>query len=165
MKRPDWAEGPRIEKESLLFLSKVVATERRLPESLHSCRGPVLGPKVLYTEVNYRILDTLTQLPMPEMVRVEEGESALIRLAQERLVQKGTDKILGLFGTCPNCGRQIKGVRLASQEWKCSRCGHSQKGIKLGPGGSLPLGSVAGIGVVALLRWLREQESRPIRRP
>lgn len=99
--------------------------------------------------------------PPSAMVRVDEGEATLIRLARQRLVRKGTERLDQLIAMCPKCGDPIEGVHLTSERWKCEKCGHAQKGINLDTDGGPALGSVAGVGIVALLRWLHEQDRAP----
>lgn len=95
------------------------------------------------------------------MVRVEEGESTLIRLTQHYLVRHGTKRLDALYAMCPKCGEPLDGVPLTSEQWDCPKCKHSQKGLSTNPDGSYALGSVAGVGVVALLRWLHEHDEGP----
>ena len=89
----------------------------------------------------------------------------MIHMARRHLARKGTEKLEPLFESCPICGQALGKGRLTSETWSCSNCGISQKGIKLDSDGVPALGSVVGFGMVALFRWLREQEVGPTRRP
>ena len=81
----------------------------------------------------------------------------MIHEVRDQIMRKGTASLENLNAVCPKCGEEMAGVRLTAERWECNNCGYSQGGLKLGVGGTLALGAVAGAGRVALLWWLSEQ--------
>lgn len=94
---------------------------------------------------------------MVTTMKVSDEEAQLIREARDRLMKQGTASLEALNAICPKCGEKLDGVRLTAEHWECHNCGYTQDGLKLGVGGTLALGAVAGAAVVALLWWLHEQ--------
>ncbi len=94
----------------------------------------------------------------PTTIRLSDDEAQLLRDARDRLIRQGVGKLDPLELSCPKCGVSLPSVSVKSPEWTCPACGHRQAGLKLGVGGTLALGSVAGAGMVALLWWLNHQE-------
>ncbi len=94
----------------------------------------------------------------PTTIRLSDEEAQLLRDARDRLLRQGVGKLDNLELVCPKCGSRVPEATMKSPEWTCPMCGHRQAGLKLGVGGTLALGSVAGAGMVALLWWLNHQE-------
>jgi ribosomal protein S27AE len=94
---------------------------------------------------------------MPTTVKMEDSEAQLLREVRDRIMHDGVGKLEAMEVPCPKCGQTMSGVRLTAEHWECHKCGYSQDGFKLGVGGSLALGAVAGAGLVALLWWLSKR--------
>jgi ribosomal protein S27AE len=93
-------------------------------------------------------------------MKLSEGEAQLIRDVRDRVMREGTGKLEALGAVCPRCGVRLNGVSITAEHWECHQCGYSQDGLKLGTGGTLALGMIAGAAVVALLWWLNEQAKK-----
>lgn len=90
-------------------------------------------------------------------MKLTDEEAQLIREARAQLMKQGTATLESLDAICPQCGEHLAGVRITAEHWECHNCGYSQDGLKLGVGGTLALGAVAGAGIVALLWYLHEK--------
>ena len=90
-------------------------------------------------------------------MKLSDEEAQLIREMRDQIMRTGTSRLEQLNAVCPKCGEEIVGVRATAERWECDNCGYSQDGLKLGAGGTLALGAIAGAGIVALLWWLHEQ--------
>lgn len=94
---------------------------------------------------------------MVTTMKLSDEEAKMIHEVRDQIMRKGTASLENLNAVCPKCGEEMAGVRLTAERWECNNCGYSQGGLKLGVGGTLALGAVAGAGLVALLWWLSEQ--------
>lgn len=93
----------------------------------------------------------------PTTMKVSDDEAKLIREMRDQLMKQGTASLEAMNAVCPKCGEEMAGIRLTAEHWECHNCGYTQDGLKLGVGGTLALGAVAGAGIVALLWWLHER--------
>jgi hypothetical protein len=94
---------------------------------------------------------------MATTVKFTDEQAELLREARDLLLNQGLASLASLEVPCLKCGKPMAGVTLQSEHWHCPSCGNSQDGLKLGVGGALALGAVAGAGIVALLWWLHDQ--------